>query len=79
VARSPGILPSDFASALRPFADGTSVCRQRTGAHRARHPAGFLLRTLAAPQGVPFRRHPAAEATATARACFASRRTFTLR
>jgi len=66
VSRSPGILPSDFASVLRRIADGTSVCRQRTGAHRARHPAGFFLHTLAAPQGAPFGRHPAAEASSRA-------------
>ena len=68
-------LPSDFASVLRRFADGTSLCPQRTGAHPARHPAGFFLRTLAAPQGAPFGRLPAAEATATARARFAERQT----
>jgi len=72
-------MASDYASVLRRFADSTSMCWQRTGAHRARHPSGFFLHTLAAPQGAPFGRHPAAEATATARACFASRRTFTLR
>jgi len=73
-ARSPGILPSDFASVLRWFADSTSVCWQRTGAHPARHPTGIFLRTLAAPQGAPFRRLPAAEATATARFVLVSRR-----
>jgi len=67
VARSPGILPSDCASVLRRFADSTSVCWQRTGAPPARHPSGFFLRTLAAPQGAPFGRHPAAAATARAR------------
>jgi len=64
VSRLPGILPSRYASALRRFADSTSVCWQRTGAHPARHPSGFSLHTLAAPQGAPFGRHPAAEATA---------------
>jgi len=73
VARSSGILPSDCANVLRRFADSTSVCWQRTGAHRARHPAGFSLHTLAAPQGAPFRRHPAAAATAFARLRFAAR------
>ena len=73
-------LPSDFASVLRRFADGTSLCPQRTGAHPARHPAGFFLRTLAAPQGAPLGRHPAAEARAraAARTCLASRPTFSL-
>jgi hypothetical protein len=35
-------MPSDFASVLRRFADRTSLCAQRTGAHRARHPSGFF-------------------------------------
>jgi len=60
-------MPSDFASVLRRFADSASVCWQRTGAHPARHPSGFSLRTLAAPQGAPFGRHPAAEARARAK------------
>jgi len=68
-------MPSDFASVLRRFADSTSVCWQRTGAHPARHPSGFSLRTLAAPQGAPFGRHPAAEARATARPYSAMTRT----
>ena len=41
--------------------------RQRTGAHPARHPAGFFLRALAAPQGAPTGRHPAAEARSRAK------------
>ena len=51
--RSPGIVPGDFARALRRFADGTSLCRQRTRAHRARAPAGFFLRALAAAEREP--------------------------
>ena len=53
--RSPGFLPGDFARALRRFADGTSLCRQRTRAHRARAPAGFFLRVLAAAEREPGR------------------------
>jgi hypothetical protein len=54
MVRPPGLLPSGFARALRRFADGTSLCRQRTGALPARHPAGFFLRALAAPYEAPF-------------------------
>src|SRR5690349_12577415 len=43
-----GHQPGDFARTLRRFADGTSLCRQRTRAHRARAPSGFFLRDLAA-------------------------------
>src|SRR5262249_16107817 len=46
------------------FAERTSVCAQRTGAHPARHPYGLFLRPLAAPYGAPVGRHPAAEAGA---------------
>ena len=45
--------PRDFARTLRRFADGTSLCRQRTRAHRARAPAGFFLRVLAAAEREP--------------------------
>src|SRR5664279_6165461 len=50
-----GRQPGDFARTLRRFADGTSVCRQRTRAHRARAPAGFFLRVLAAAEREPGR------------------------
>src|SRR3954467_2085566 len=43
----------DFASALRRFADSTSLYRQRTGPHPAGHPLGFFLRALAAPERGP--------------------------
>jgi hypothetical protein len=42
VSRLPGILPSRYASVLRRFADRTSMCAQRTGAHPARHPCGLF-------------------------------------
>ena len=51
--RSPGIVPGACARPLRRFADGTSVCRQRTRAHRARAPLGFSLRDLAAAERDP--------------------------
>ena len=50
-----GLLSGDYARALRRFADGTSVCRQRTRAHRARAPMGFFLRALAAAEREPGR------------------------
>src|SRR5262249_13164482 len=43
----------DSARPFRRFADGTSLCRQRTRAHPARAPTGFCLHDLAAPQGDP--------------------------
>src|SRR3954471_5613193 len=43
----------DCASPFRRFADGTSVCRQRTHAHPARAPAGFFLHGLAATERDP--------------------------
>jgi len=59
-------VPGDVARALRRFADGTSVCRQRTRAPPARDPTGFFLRALAAAEGDPGgesrARRPAAEA-----------------
>src|SRR3954467_1795608 len=52
----------DFASALRRFADSTSMYRQRTGPHPAGHPLGFFLRALAAterdPKAKETSRHP---------------------
>ncbi len=45
--------PAPYARPLRRFADGTSVCRQRTPAHRARAPLGFFLRGLAAAERDP--------------------------
>ena len=45
-------MPGDCASALRRFADGTSMCRQRTRAHPARAPARlFPPRTRRAERG----------------------------
>src|SRR5690242_15692983 len=48
-----GRQPGAYARTLRRFADGTSVCRQRTRAHRARAPLGFSLRDLAAAERDP--------------------------
>ena len=56
----------DFARTLRRFADGTSVCRQRTGPHPAGHPSGFSLRVLAAAQGDPGKKKSAAVLAAEA-------------
>jgi len=61
VARSPGILPSDSARLLR----GSLNVHPCTCSERARVVRALLrtfLRSLAAPQGAPFGRHPAAEA-----------------
>jgi len=61
VARSPGILPSDFARLLRGSLNARPcACSELARILRATLRA--FLRTLAAPQGAPFGRHPAAEA-----------------
>ena len=56
-------MPQRLRKRLRRFADGTSLCRQRTRAHSARAPTGFFLRRLPRPRGNPGRekrkaRHP---------------------
>ena len=56
----------DFARTLRRFADGTSVCRQRTRALPARAPSGFSLRVLPAAQGDPGKKKSAAVLAAEA-------------
>src|SRR6185437_12278790 len=48
-----GRQPGAYARTLRRFADGTSLCRQRTRAHRARAPLGYFLRGLAAAERDP--------------------------
>ncbi len=65
VARSPGILPSDSARLLRGSLNAhPCACSERARILRAL--LRTFLRSLAAPQGAPFGRHPAAEAPARA-------------
>jgi len=63
VARLPGIHALQVREGAPGFVERTSVCVQRTGAHRARHPSDFPAHPRRA-TGAPFGRHPAAEATA---------------
>ena len=58
--------PANFARALRRFADSTSMYRQRTRALRARAPAGFFLRALAAAERDPWKKQSAAVPAAEA-------------
>jgi len=76
VARSPGILPSECASGLRGSLSAHPCARSEL-ARILRATLRAFLRPLAAPQGAPFGRHPAAEATATARVSPASRQSIT--
>jgi len=63
VARSPGILPSEYASGLRGSLNARP-CAYSELARILRATLRAFLRPLAPPQGAPFGRHPAAEAEA---------------
>jgi len=60
VVRSPGILPCDCASRLRGSLSA-HPCAHNELARIVRATLRAILRLLAAPQGAPFERHPAAE------------------
>jgi len=60
VVRSPGILPCDCASRLRGSLSA-HPCAHNELARIVRATLRAFLRLLAAPQGAPFGRHPAAE------------------